>query len=122
MKAVEIAKVCHEANKAFCESLGDTSQVSWDEAPEWQKVSAINGVLFNLSNPDAPASSSHDSWLEEKTRDGWVYGSVKDPEKKEHPCCVPYEELPKEQQAKDHLFKAVVGSLSHLWEGFESNR
>ncbi len=114
MRIDEIAKVCHEANKALCESLGDTSQVSWDAAPEWQKNSAIVGVEFNVLNPESPASASHDSWLAEKRRDGWKYGEVKDAEKKEHPCFVPYEELPAEQQAKDHLFKAVVAALSPL--------
>lgn len=117
MKAIEIAKVCHEANKALCESLGDLSQVAWKDAPQWQKDSAINGVLFNLANPDAPASSSHDCWLEEKRHNGWRYGKVKDADKKEHPCFVPYEELPIEQKVKDYLFKSVVSSLSKLWEG-----
>lgn len=121
MKAVEIAKVCHEANKALCESLGDLSQVAWEDAPQWQKDSAINGVLFNLSNPDAPASSSHDCWLEEKRQTGWSYGKVKDVDKKEHPCFVPYEELPIEQKAKDYLFKNIVSSLSKLWEGNNQN-
>jgi hypothetical protein len=113
-KLHRIARVCHEANKALCESLGDMSQVSWDEAPEWQKQSAINGVLYNLNNPNAPASASHDNWLEEKRVAGWKYGAVKDAEKKEHPCFVPYEELPLEQQAKDHLFKGIVSSLRIL--------
>jgi hypothetical protein len=49
--------------------------------------------------------------LAEKKADGWVYGEVKDPEKKEHPCLVEYEELPKDQQAKDSLFIAVVRSF-----------
>jgi hypothetical protein len=114
-----IAKACHEANRALCDALGDTSQVEWEKAPRWQQESAINGVQFNLDNPDAAASASHDSWLAEKERDGWKYGEVKDPEKKEHPCYVPYEELPKEQQAKDHLFKAVVAALSPLIEDSE---
>jgi len=108
----QIAIICHEANKSYCEQLGDNSQVSWNEAPEWQKQSAIKGVEFNIANPDAPASSSHDSWLEEKRATGWKYGEVKDPEKKEHPCFVPFEELPIEQQKKDHLFKSIVKSLA----------
>jgi hypothetical protein len=41
---------------------------------------------------------------------------VKDPEKKEHPCFVPYESLPAEQQAKDHLFKGIVAALAPLLE------
>jgi hypothetical protein len=109
-----IAAVCHEANRALCAGLGDYSQPTWPEAPEWQVQSAVTGVKFNLANPDAPASASHDSWLAEKERDGWKYGEVKDPEKKEHPCFVPYEALPEAQQAKDHLFKAVVAALASL--------
>lgn len=112
MKIDDIAKICHEANRALCETQGDTSQVAWEEAPDWQRESAIKGVEFNLANPDAPASASHDSWLAEKEATGWKYGPTKDAEKKEHPCFVPYDELPPEQQAKDHLFKAIVSGLS----------
>lgn len=103
-----IAKVCHEANKAYCESIGDTTQVGWDEAPDWQKKSAVIGVNFHLNNPDAAASHSHESWLKEKEVDGWKYGETKDVEKKEHPCFVPYEELPKTQQVKDYIFRSIV--------------
>lgn len=106
-----IARVCHEANRAYCATLGDTSQVAWEDAPEWQRASAVKGVEFNLANPDAPPSASHDSWLEEKRATGWKYGPVKDAEKKEHPCFVPYDELPEDQRRKDHLFKAVVAAL-----------
>lgn len=112
MTVDDVAKICHEANKAYCEALGDMSQVSWENAPKWQRDSAVNGVVFSAENPSAPASASHDSWLKEKTEAGWVYGSIKDAEKKEHPCCVPYEKLPVEQQIKDHLFKAIVFALS----------
>ncbi len=109
---INIAKVCHEANKAYCETIGDNTQPSWKDAPEWQVESAIKGVEFNLANPDAPASASHDSWLEVKKADGWKYGAVKNPEAKEHPCYVRYEELPEEQKKKDALFKAVVAALA----------
>ena len=107
-----IAKVCHEANRAYCQTIGDNSQPVWEEAPEWQRKSAIEGVKFNIANPDAPASASHDSWLAVKEADGWKYGPVKDPEKKEHPCYLPYEQLPVEQQKKDALFKAIVAALA----------
>ena len=107
-----IAKVCHEANRAYCAGLGDFSQPAWEDAPDWQKTSAVKGVEFNIENPDAPASASHDSWLAVKEAEGWKFGPVKDPEKKEHHCYVPYGELPVEQQKKDALFKAVVASLA----------
>lgn len=111
LTVTQIAEVCHEANRAYCRAIGDNSQLPWSEAPEWQRKSAISGVEFVKSNPDAPASANHDSWLAEKLKDGWIYGAVKDSDKKTHPCCVPYAELPIEQQAKDYLFRAVATSL-----------
>ena len=111
MKKENVAQVAHEINKAFCASIGDFSQPTWEEAPEWQKLSAINGVQFHLDNPDASPSASHDSWLKQKEEEGWKYGEVKDAEKNEHPCFVPYEELPIEQKSKDYLFKQVIHSL-----------
>ena len=102
------AKICHEANKAFCESIGDFSQLSWEDAPDWQKQSAINGVSFHVDNENTNPSDSHISWSKEKIADGWVYGDIKDAEKKTHPCLVPYEQLPVEQQSKDYIFKGIV--------------
>ena len=104
-----VAKITHQANKTYCESLGDNSQVDWEFAPEWQKKSAIQGVLFNFQNPDAPASASHESWLKVKEEDGWTYGETKGVEAKTHPCFVPYDELPESQKLKDSLFKAICG-------------
>jgi len=106
-----IATVCHEANRAYCLTIGDPSQQPWEEAPSWQQESAIKGVQFHLANPDATAAASHESWLKEKEATGWKYGEVKDPEKKEHPCFLPFNMLPLMQQAKDKLFKAIVDAL-----------
>jgi len=115
MNVEDIARVAHEVNKAFCQSIGDNSQPNWGNAPEWQKTSAIKGVIFHLNNPNAGPSHSHDEWLKEKTATGWKYGLVKDPELKTHPCIVPYELLPTEQKSKDYLFKALIHALkSHL--------
>lgn len=111
MKKIQIAEVCHEANRTYCRLLGDNSQLPWAEAPEWQRTSAVKGVEFRLANPTAPASASHESWLEEKRATGWKFGAVKDAEKKEHPCFVPYNELPLEQRAKDALFVGVCDAL-----------
>lgn len=103
-----IARICHETNKAYCDSIGDTSQKHWNEAEQWQRQSAIRGVQYAEGHMDAPASAQHDSWAADKLRDGWKFGEVKDADKKEHPCLVPYAKLPIEQRTKDHLFKAVV--------------
>jgi len=106
-----IARVCHEANKALCDASGEGGQQSWDFAPEWQRQSAMQGVQFVIDNPTAPASAQHDNWMAVKLADGWKYGSVKDADIKEHPCLVPFDQLPAEQRAKDYLFQAIVKSL-----------
>lgn len=113
MSIENIAQVAHEINKAFCESIGDNSQPTWKDAPEWQKSSAINGVKFHLENPNAGPDESHKSWLKQKEEEGWKYGPVKNPETKEHPCFVSYDELPVNQRSKDYLFKQVVHSLKN---------
>jgi hypothetical protein len=56
-------------------------------------------------------SAQHEAWCDHKIADGWKYGPVKDAGKKEHPCLVPYDELPPEQKAKDYVFRAIVTSL-----------
>lgn len=111
-KEEAIARVCHEANAAWCEAHGDDSQLPWAHAAQWQRDSAIAGVQFALAHPDAPPSAQHDAWSKDKLADGWKYGPVKDPTKKEHPCLVPFEELPPPQQAKDRLFRAIVHALA----------
>lgn len=107
-----IAKVCHQANKAWCESLDDRSQVDWEQAPDWQRASATTGVQFVLAHPEAPESAQHEAWWKDKQRDGWVYGPVKDEAAKTHPCCVPYADLPVAQRRKDALFQAIVRALT----------
>ena len=111
MDIQKIAKVAHEINKAYCESIGDLSQAMWEDAPQWQRDSAINAVKFRIENIEATPEDQHKSWLKEKEADGWKYGKVKDADKKEHPCFAPYGDLPIEQRVKDFLFSQVVRSL-----------
>lgn len=110
-KVAAIAMVCHQANKAWCELNGDNSQVDFLVAENWQRESALKGVEFRLSNPDAPESAQHDAWSKDKIDAGWVHGTEKDAEKKTHPCLVPFHELPEFQQKKDKLFCAIVDAL-----------
>lgn len=108
MNVDQIACICHEVNRAYCAGLGDHSQPRWTDAPRWQRDSAIAGVQAILDNPGTTPEQSHEGWLEHKRADGWTYGPVKDAALKQHPCFVPYANLPPEQQMKDALFGAVV--------------
>ncbi len=109
-KVEAIAMICHEANMAYCIALGDFSQKHWEDAADWQQESAIKGVEFALAGTRTPAEQ-HEAWLADKAADGWTYGTVKDADRKTHPCFVAYDKLPLEQRRKDALFGAVVSAL-----------
>lgn len=111
-KIITIAKACHQANKAWCEANNDFSQKDWEEAEEWQRESAVKGVMFRLENPDAGHDAQHNAWMAEKLEQGWIYGPEKNAETKTHPCLVKFEELPLFQQQKDALFCAIVDALT----------
>ncbi len=113
MKVETIAQILHEANRAYCQEIGDDSQLPWEQAFEWQRNSAINGVHFRLKNPNATPASMHQNWLDEKLKEGWRYGKVKDVEKKEHPCMLAYGDLPEEQKFKDKLFFRLFDVLTN---------
>lgn len=117
-----IASATHEMNRAYCEALGDSSQEAWDNAPDWQRASAIAGVRFHLADPDAPPSASHESWFAQKLADGWTFGAEKDVEAKTHPCMVPFHELPAAQQAKDFLFGKTIAIVAPLVMELEALR
>lgn len=102
------ARAAHAMNRAYCEALGDVSQPPWCEAPDWQKDSARQGARGILDGSIKTPEQSHESWLAEKVATGWTYGPIKNPEAKQHPCMVPYGDLPPEQRIKDHLFAAAV--------------
>lgn len=105
-----IARVAHEVNRAYCAALGDTSQPAWEDAPAWQRESARMGVDLHTMGDFGP-EASHISWMNQKLQEGWVWGPEKNPELKQHHCLVPFADLPREQQAKDFLFRGVVHAL-----------
>jgi hypothetical protein len=106
----DVARVAYEVNRAYCQALGDDSQPAWEAAPKWQRDSVRMGVDLHMSGDHGP-EASHASWMKQKLAEGWVYGPEKDPERRQHPCMVPFDQLPREQQAKDFIFRAVVHAL-----------
>lgn len=70
MNNFEIARVCHEANRALCATQGDTSQPSWHSAPGWQVSSAVAGVRLYSDHPDFSPADAHESWMKMKLAEG----------------------------------------------------
>jgi hypothetical protein len=107
-----VARVCHEANRAYCRNLGDFSQNDWENLSENARESAFNGVLlYILRGGDVTPRQSHDDWIKHKEAAGWVYGETKDEFQKTHPCIVEYEDLPEAHRLKDTLFIKVCEAL-----------
>ncbi len=105
------AREAHEANRRYCISIGDDSQPPWEDAPDWQKKSAMAGAEAIYVDPSTTPRQSHEGWLKIKKRAGWIYGEVKDPAAKTHPCMVPYDKLPDEQRKKDSIFGETVRAV-----------
>ena len=47
------------------------------------------------------AKNAHENWAVQRMKDGWRYGARRDDAKKEHPCLVPYEQLPESEMEYD---------------------
>lgn len=65
----------------------DTSNVYLDE-----EILALSEFL---------AKNTHDIWAKERISQGWTYGNVRNDEKREHPCLIPYEALPDSEKVYD---------------------
>jgi hypothetical protein len=103
-----IAEMAHEVNRVYCKAHGDMTARRWDKAPEWQKNSAVAGVMAILRDPKLTPEESHQNWVAYKALDGWVYGETKDELAKTHPCMVDYTALPEYQRRKDNLFGIIT--------------
>lgn len=113
MSPINIARVCHEANRALQKIQADQSipvSAPWEELDQHYVDSSIDGVrgVLNGSTPE----QSHENWMAFKLENGWRLGPVKDEAKKEHPLLVPYAELDDAARVKDDLFVAIVKALA----------
>ena len=105
----DIARVVHEANSGLQAVHGEPVNARWDDAPEWQRWSCVEGVQDALEGLEP--EEHHEAWVETMRAEGWTRGPEKDEAKKTHPYLVPFEELPPEQRAKTRLFLAIVATL-----------
>lgn len=110
---VEIAKLAFNANANYCKLLNQKTLKNWDEASDQIRESTINGVETLINNPEMTPEESHKNWMEWRGENGWIWGEVKDEEKKTHPNMVEYDELPDTEKIKDFIFHSIVRSLSN---------
>lgn len=58
------------------------------------------------------AKNVHEVWAKERMSEGWTYGPVRNDALKQHPCLVPYEELPEIEKEYDR--NTAIGTLKHI--------
>ena len=49
------------------------------------------------------AENTHDNWAAGRIVEGWTYGPVRNDDLKQHPCLVPYNELPDNEKRYDRV-------------------
>lgn len=110
MQPHQIARIVHEANRAFqIEHAAAKVSGPWDEVSDHTRRIVIDGVKGILAG-DTP-EASHERWRAAKAAKGWTWGPVKDDYKKTHPCMVPFADMLEHEKAKDRLFHAIVHAV-----------
>lgn len=61
---------------------------------------SLNELLERL------AENTHEVWAVQRIKDGWRFGDKRDDETKEHPCLVPYMDLPESEKNYDRATAA----------------
>ena len=55
------------------------------------------------------AKNVHEEWSKGRMEEGWTYGKERNDVLKQHPCLIPYEELPEEEKNYDR--NTAIGTL-----------
>lgn len=67
------------------------------------------------------ARNAHEVWAHTRLADGWRWGPARDDEKRQHPCLVPYEDLPESEKEYDRVI-AIQTLKTILALGFRLTR
>lgn len=102
------ARAAHEVNRAHCIALGDFSQRAWEDAPDWL-ISSTKHAVEKILRSQGP-EQEHEEWLAQKQAEGWTYGPVENSETKQHPNCVPYDQLPGDDR---HVSEVLLTTTVH---------
>ncbi|MEX2215134.1 MAG: RyR domain-containing protein [Phycisphaeraceae bacterium] len=67
------------------------------------------------------AENAHDLWARQRISEGWTLGSKRDDSAKQHPCLVPYADLPESEKQYDRI-AAMQTIKAILALGFKVSR
>ena len=109
-------------------SPGETSILRHVDAVAWSLPALPHNVVETVYSMDVPTTDAapfafrddeldrlarleHERWMQERTQQGWRYGSVRDDQRKLHPDLVDWAELSDESAEKD---RAAVRNIPRL--------
>ncbi len=83
-------------------------------SPQPIDTSKVEVPRYLLDLADTLARNVHDTWAQERIRQGWQYGPERNDSKKLHPCLVPYDDLPDSEKIYDYntameTIKVILG-------------
>ena len=61
---------------------------------------------------EAISKNVHEVWAKNRMNEGWTFGPVRDDQKRQTPCLIPYELLPEEEKAYDR--NTALGTLKMI--------
>ena len=73
--------------------------MSYDPKPIDTSGVALTEDLARLT--ELLAENAHDIWAQQRLSDGWRFGPKRDDARKEHPCMIPYCDLPDSEKEYD---------------------
>jgi hypothetical protein len=103
-----IARMLHVVTNALKEANNEPVLPDWDQLDEENKEFSRESVVSILSGEVTTAEQEHNRWAASKMAAGWVYGPVRDNDRKIHPMLVGFHDLSAIQQAKDLVRFAIV--------------
>lgn len=84
--------------------------MSYEPEPIDTSRIALNPEIEELT--ELLAKNAHDNWARQRMVEGWQYGPSRDDTRKEHPCLVPYEQLPDSEKEYDR--KSAMETLKAI--------
>ena len=137
----EIAREIHEdyCNKQVARKGTDAEVTEWSQLTDSLKYSNIRQAMgivqklemigcylsedgypgdeikeFEASTIEFLARKEHDDWVEERRKNGWSYGEIKDIEQKQSPYMIPYDQLAKDVKELDRdTIRNIIPIVNH---------
>ena len=97
------------------------SQTSNNYTPSPADTANIQLPKELIALAEAISKNVHEVWAQNRIKEGWTYGPVRDDAKRQTPSLVPYEQLPEEEKAYDR--NTALGTLKFIVsQGFEIHK